>query len=137
MINSIYTHKEIFLREIISNASDALDKLYYRSLTDDSVTLSRGDFEIRIDCDRAVRTVTISDNGCGIPERDIARITRPGFTTGGHGYGLSLVEKYARMLGGCVYIDSKEASGSVFTVHIPVRAEKISVSPCIPPFHSA
>ena len=71
MINSIYTHKEIFLRELISNASDAIDKLYYRSLTDDSVTLSRGDYEIRIDTDRVARTLTISDNGCGMTAEEL------------------------------------------------------------------
>ena len=71
MINSIYTHKEIFLRELISNASDAIDKLYYRSLTDDSVTLSRGDYEIRIDADRVARTLTISDNGCGMTAEEL------------------------------------------------------------------
>ena len=71
MINSIYTHKEIFLRELISNASDAIDKLYYRSLTDDAVTLSRGDYEIRIDTDRVARTITISDNGCGMTAEEL------------------------------------------------------------------
>lgn len=71
MINSIYTHKEIFLRELISNASDAIDKLYFRSLTDDSVELSRGDFAIRIDIDKASRSLTISDNGCGMTEEEL------------------------------------------------------------------
>ncbi len=66
MINSIYTHKEIFLRELISNASDAVDKLYYRSLTDSSVTLKREDYEIVIKADKDARTLTISDNGCGM-----------------------------------------------------------------------
>lgn len=66
MINSIYTHKEIFLRELISNASDALDKLYFRSLTDNSVLLNREDFEIQIAIDKVARTITISDNGCGM-----------------------------------------------------------------------
>ena len=54
MVNSIYTHKEIFLRELISNASDAIDKLYFRSLTDDSVNMKRDDFFIRILADTAV-----------------------------------------------------------------------------------
>ena len=71
MINSIYTHKEIFLRELISNASDAIDKLYYRSLTDDSVALTRDDYEIRIELDRDARTLTISDNGCGMSKEDL------------------------------------------------------------------
>lgn len=66
MINSIYTHKEIFLRELISNASDAVDKLYFRSLTDDTVGLSKDDFCIRITPDKANRTLTISDNGIGM-----------------------------------------------------------------------
>lgn len=66
MINSIYTHKEIFLRELISNASDALDKLYFRSLTDDTGQLNREDFYIRISPDKENRTLTISDNGIGM-----------------------------------------------------------------------
>lgn len=71
MINSIYTHKEIFLREIISNSSDALDKLYFRSLTDSSVTLSYNDYEIRITADKDARTLTVSDNGCGMTKDEL------------------------------------------------------------------
>ena len=71
MINSIYTHKEIFLREIISNASDAIDKLYFRSLTDTDVSLSRGDYAIWIKADKDNRTLTISDNGCGMSEDEL------------------------------------------------------------------
>lgn len=66
MINSIYTHKEIFLRELISNASDAIDKLYFRSLTDSGIPLSRSDYAIWIKADKENRTLTISDNGCGM-----------------------------------------------------------------------
>ena len=66
MINSIYTHKEIFLRELISNASDAVDKLYFLSLTDSSVGKSREDFKIRLSVDKAERTITIEDNGIGM-----------------------------------------------------------------------
>ncbi len=66
MINSIYTHKEIFLREIISNASDAMDKLAYTALTDDKVGLNREDFAITITRDEAGRTLTVSDNGIGM-----------------------------------------------------------------------
>lgn len=66
MINSIYTNKEIFIRELISNASDAIDKLYFKSLTDDSVGMSKGDFEITVDIDKDARTITISDNGIGM-----------------------------------------------------------------------
>lgn len=71
MVNSIYTHKEIFLRELISNASDAIDKLYFRSLTDDSVTLRQGDYEIRITVDKVARLLTISDNGCGMTKEEL------------------------------------------------------------------
>ncbi len=71
MINSIYTHKEIFLRELISNASDAIDKLYFRSLTDSSVGLSRGDYAIFLKADKDARTLTISDNGCGMTEDEL------------------------------------------------------------------
>lgn len=71
MINSIYTHKEIFLRELISNASDAIDKLYFKSLTDDSVSLSRGDFKIKLSLDKEARTITIADNGIGMTESEL------------------------------------------------------------------
>ena len=76
MINSIYTHKEIFLREIISNASDAIDKLCYLSLTDDKVGLDRGDFKIEITADKDARTLTVSDNGIGMDKEEIIRISR-------------------------------------------------------------
>lgn len=71
MINSIYTHKEIFLREIISNASDAIDKLYYISLTDSNVGLNKDDFKIRIEIDKPNRLITISDNGIGMDKDDL------------------------------------------------------------------
>ena len=71
MINSIYTHKEIFLRELISNASDAIDKLAYLSLTDDKVGLSRSDFEIRLTCDKKYRVLTVTDNGIGMNKEDL------------------------------------------------------------------
>ena len=71
MINSIYTHKEIFLREILSNASDAIDKLAYRALTDDSVGLNRSDFKIVIAADKDAKTITVSDNGIGMTEEEL------------------------------------------------------------------
>ncbi len=71
MINSIYTHREIFLREIISNASDAIDKLCYRSLTDENVGLKREDFRITIQTDAEGRTLTVSDNGIGMSEEEL------------------------------------------------------------------
>ena len=71
MINSIYTHQEIFLREIISNASDAMDKLAYLSLTDQNVGLSRSDFAIDITVDEKERLLTVSDNGIGMSREDM------------------------------------------------------------------
>ena len=71
MIHSIYTHKEIFLREILSNASDAIDKLCYRSLTDEQVGMKREDFAITIRPDQEARTLTVSDNGIGMNDTDL------------------------------------------------------------------
>ena len=82
MVNSIYTHKDIFLRELISNASDAIDKLAYKALTDDKVGLDRGDFQIAIVPDKEARTLTISDNGIGMTaeelEKNLGTIARSG-----------------------------------------------------------
>lgn len=71
MINSIYTHKEIFLRELISNASDAIDKLCFIALTDDKLNMSRDDFKIFIKPDKEKRTLTITDNGIGMDKDDL------------------------------------------------------------------
>ena len=71
MINSIYTHKEIFLRELISNASDAIDKLYFRSLTDTEISIGKSDYAIWISADKTARTLTISDNGCGMSKDEL------------------------------------------------------------------
>lgn len=71
MINSIYTHKEIFLRELISNASDAIDKLYFKSLTDDKVGIKKDEFEIKISVDKDSRTITITDNGIGMTAEEL------------------------------------------------------------------
>ena len=85
MIHSIYTHKEIFLRELISNSSDAIDKLYYRSLTENNTGLSREDFHIWITVDKDNRVLTISDNGIGMTkeelESNLGTIARSGSLT--------------------------------------------------------
>ncbi len=82
MINSIYTHKEIFLRELISNASDAIDKLYFRSLTDANINIGREDYAIWLSADKESRTLTISDNGCGMSadelENNLGTIAKSG-----------------------------------------------------------
>ena len=71
MINSIYTNKEIFLRELISNASDAIDKLYYRSLTDKKIKVNKDDFAIKVNVDKEKRTITVEDNGCGMTSEEL------------------------------------------------------------------
>ena len=73
MINSIYTNKEIFLRELISNASDAVDKINFKSLTDDSIHVEQGDLAIRLAFDKDARTITISDNGIGMTEAELEK----------------------------------------------------------------
>lgn len=77
MINSIYTNKEIFLRELISNASDAVDKLNFKSLQDPSVKLDQGDLAIRVSFDKDARTITISDNGIGMTAEELSAIWVP------------------------------------------------------------
>ena len=71
MINSIYTNKEIFLREFLSNCSDAIDKLYYKGLKEGISGLTRNDFEIKIKADKTARTLTISDNGIGMTAEEL------------------------------------------------------------------
>ena len=71
MINSIYSKREVFLRELISNASDAMDKMYYRALTDESITFDQSDYYIKIETDKDNRTLTISDNGIGMTKEEL------------------------------------------------------------------
>ncbi len=71
MINSIYTQREIFLRELISNASDAIDKIYYKALTDDQLVFNKEDYYIKVTADKANRTLTISDTGIGMTQEEL------------------------------------------------------------------
>lgn len=71
MINSIYTHKEIFLRELISNASDAIDKIYYKALTDDRIVFNKDDYYIKVTPDKENRTLTITDTGIGMTAEEL------------------------------------------------------------------
>ena len=73
MINSIYTNREIFLRELISNASDACDKRYFKSLTDTTIGITKDDLKIHVQPDKDSRTLTISDNGIGMTKEDLEK----------------------------------------------------------------
>ena len=77
MINSIYTNKEIFLRELISNASDAVDKLYFKSLTDTDVKLSKDELAIHVSFDKDARTITVSDSGIGMTKDELEKNLAP------------------------------------------------------------
>lgn len=71
MINSIYTQREIFLRELISNASDAIDKIYYKALADEGLVFNKEDYYIKVTADKANRTLTISDTGIGMTQEEL------------------------------------------------------------------
>src|SRR5699024_12555523 len=73
MINSIYSQKEVFLRELISNASDAIDKIYYKTLTDDSLTFDRENYYIRLEADKDNRTLKVMDTGIGMTREDLEK----------------------------------------------------------------
>ena len=127
MIQSIYTHKEIFLRELISNASDAIDKLYFRSLTDDSVNMTKSDFAIEIIPDKENRTLTIKDNGIGISDEEkkkvfdrFYRAEKSRSTKGHFGLGLSIAYDIIKAHNGSIRVTDAEGGGAVFTVILPV-----------------
>ena len=124
MINSIYTNKEIFLREIISNASDAIDKLCYLSLTDDKVGLSRSDYHIDIIVDKNERTITVRDNGIGIEDNIKAKIFEPFFTTKptaeAAGVGLYLCREVILNHQGSIIVKSEKDNFTEFMITIPI-----------------
>ena len=130
MINSIYTHKEIFLRELISNASDALDKLYFRSLTDDTVGMNRSDFHIRLAVDKDARTLTVTDNGIGIPREAQSSVFERFYrvdksrskATGGTGLGLAIVKHIARIHNARIKLESQVDVGTTITVTFPTAS---------------
>ncbi len=93
MINSIYTHKEIFLRELISNASDAIDKLCFIALTDDKLGMTRSDFKINIFSDKDARTLTITDNGIGMDREDLENNLGTIASSGSYKFKQELEEK--------------------------------------------
>ena len=129
MINSIYTHKEIFLREIISNASDAIDKLAYRALTDEKVGLNREDFKIVVVPDKEARTLTVADNGIGIPINAQSRIFERFYRVdksrskqrGGTGLGLSIVKHIVDYHNGTISLRSELGKGTEITILLPLQ----------------
>ena len=123
MINSIYTHKEIFLRELISNASDAEDKLAYKALTDDQVPVDRKDLKITIVPDKEMRTLTVSDNGSGFPESVIQEINDPQSSVcAQHHVGINNIKKRMELIygEGVLYAFFNRDVGSVSEVLIPI-----------------
>ena len=126
MINSIYTHKEIFLREIISNASDACDKLCYQALTDDSVKMTRKDFKIELSADKDARTITVADNGIGMDKGKLTEILakkdKPVVNTrrGGYGIGNILERLHIYYDDDFMFeIDSAILVGTTVTIRVP------------------
>mgnify|MGYP002062934991 CR=1 FL=1 len=124
VIHSLYTHKEIFLRELISNASDAIDKLRFESLSDEALLEGEGDLKIRVGFDKEARTVTIADNGIGMDEDTAARIFDPYFTTKeagvGTGLGLSVSFMIVESLGGTMSVTSDIGRGTTMTLSLPL-----------------
>ena len=124
MINSIYTHKEIFLRELISNASDAIDKLYYKSLADGATGLNRDDFQIFLAADKDSRTLRIRDNGIGIEDNIKAKIFEPFFTTKptaeAAGVGLYLCREVILNHQGTIIVKSEKDNFTEFMITIPI-----------------
>ena len=130
MINSIYTHQEIFLREIISNASDAIDKLAYQALTDEKVGLSRSDFAIELKPDEAARTLTVSDNGVGIPKEKLTTIFNGGLSSVSHnnfdmkknmGIGLSVCYTIVKAHDGTMTAENLDSGGACFRFYLPLE----------------
>ena len=112
MINSIYTHKDIFLRELISNASDALDKRYYHALSKGESGTARDDYRISLAIDKESRTLTVSDNGCGF---DVSGV---GSSGDGH-FGLDGIRQRVMRLNGAFTITSQPGSGTSAVIRIP------------------
>ena len=122
MIHSIYSNKEIFLRELISNASDAIDKLAYRALTDEKVGLNREDFKIVVVPDKEARTLTVADNGIGMTEETRTKLFTLFFSSkgkGGTGIGLYVARQVVMQHGGRIEVASVKGEGSTFTVSMP------------------
>ena len=128
MIHSLYSNKEIFLRELISNASDAADKLRFRALSNPDLYEGDGELRVRVSFNKENRTLTIADNGIGIPEADLGRVFERFYrvdrarsrNSGGTGLGLSIVKYLVENMNGTVIVASKQGKGTTFTVTLPL-----------------
>ena len=130
MVHSLYSNKEVFLRELVSNASDACDKLRFEALRDDGLLADDPELRIRVDYDRVARTISVIDNGIGIPPENLTRIFDPFFTTKpeGKGVGLGLAVSYGivEAHGGEIDVESKVGVGTTFTVRLPLTAPAVA-----------
>lgn len=124
VINSLYSHKEIFLRELVSNASDALDRLRFRAITEPELLADAPELELRIIPDAQKNTLTIEDTGVGMSEEDLKQIFQPFFRAkhgrrGGHGVGLTIVKRLSDRFGWPVEFTSEPGRGTTVRVRFP------------------
>ena len=129
MINSIYTNREIFLRELISNASDAIDKIYYQTLMDENLTFDKDSYYIKLSVDRENRLLTISDTGIGMSKDTVRKIfdkfyrahTGNTHNVKGFGLGLSYVKLVLDKMSIKIEVDSELNKGT--TVHLTLNRQ--------------
>ena len=144
MINSIYTHKEIFLRELISNASDAIDKVYYKTLSDENLTFEREKYYIRIEADKKNRTLKIIDTGIGMTEEELEKNLGTIAKSGSYAFknenekkdGVDIIGQFgvgfysSFMVADCVTVESKSADDSAAHKWESKGASGYTVEPC-------
>ncbi len=126
MTHSLYSNKEIFLRELISNASDACDKLRFEALGDDSLYDGDSDLSILVEYDDEAKTISITDNGVGMSKEVIKKAFDPMFTTKdkgkGTGLGLAICKDIVERYHGRITAENAPRGGSVFTVYLPTAS---------------
>ena len=131
MIHSLYSNKEIFLRELISNASDAADKLRFQALSNDSLYEGDSELKIRLEYDKEKRTITIIDNGIGMTPEDQQKMFQKFFRSEdpkareapGTGLGLNITKSLVEMQGGKIWFESEYRKGTTFHFTVPVAEE--------------
>ncbi len=127
--NALYSNKEIFLRELISNASDACDKLRYAAITQPELTAEDPDFKITLSTDKKARRLSVADNGIGMTHEGVTKALKP-FEQAhnprsrehkGTGLGLHLCDNFMKLFGGSLEIESKAGEGTTVTVTFPAE----------------